>query len=171
MPESLNACHFDWRPYGGDLRVTPRNQKCHLARIVDARKKIIVDDSFVCGAEPESRGQLSERFKRHSLLRGDLRQGSQLGCSYFGFVKALLVDRGLLRRITIGGNVADPNVIILKYLGAASLLNHVVFGSGAPADDRLLVTPRRVREYPAGTASAFEALVVNEAVDRFQNWP
>jgi hypothetical protein len=61
-------------------------------------------------------------------------------------------------------------VIIRKYSASTLLLDAVVLAMTAPPDDRFLVTPRRKREDPSPSRFAFEALVIDKTVDRFEHW-
>ena len=67
--------------------------------------------------------------------------------------------------LTIRGYLADAQMIVLEDLKSTLFLDLVMNAKGAPADNGLLVTPSRQRQYPPLGALAAEALIVDEAVD------
>src|SRR3982074_368966 len=60
-------------------------------------------------------------------------------------------------------------MIILKDVVAPALLSLVVSGDGAPSHNGLFVSPCGMRQDPPWPTRAFEALVVDEPVDAFQD--
>src|SRR5262249_34450584 len=107
--------------------------------------------------------------ERTALRWRNLGEGRKLCRPDLGFIEALFADRHVLWRMGVGGHVADSQMIIAKNLCAALLLDHVVLADGAPADNRFFVAPRRVGKDPARAGRALEPLVVDEAVDLFQD--
>jgi hypothetical protein len=59
-------------------------------------------------------------------------------------------------------------MVVLEHLIPTALLSIVMLSHGPPSHD-LLVAPGGVREDPSGTTDALEALVVDEAIDSFQD--
>jgi len=57
----------------------------------------------------------------------------------------------------------------LEHLEPAFGLHDMVFGLSAPAHHGFLVAPGRMRQHPSGSELALEALIVDEAVDLFQD--
>src|SRR5665213_1262154 len=66
-----------------------------------------------------------------------------LGGADFSYIEALLAQLLSTGDIVVRDNLADAQMIILEDLEPPLLLDLVMGAEGAPADNRLLVAPRR----------------------------
>src|SRR5882724_5574723 len=169
MAQRLDAVDLSWCPETAGLGVRPGHQQRHLAGIVDARPYIMLGDRAVRQMEAEMRRH--QTGLRRAVARRDLGEGDELGLAYLGLVKAALQDRRFPRRIGIGGDVADAQMVIPKDLEASLGLHDMVLALGAPAHDGLFIAPRRMRQHPTWPQLALETLVVDEAIDGLQDRP
>src|SRR4029078_7614647 len=97
-----------------------------------------------------------------------LHRASRRGPAALSRVRPLFVEGMAFGGMRVLRQLADPQVVIEKYVGAAFLLDLVMPHAGAPADDRLLVAPIRQRQDPSLAGQAPVADVVDEAVDLLQ---
>src|ERR1700730_11489973 len=98
-------------------------------------------------------------------LWGDFRECNELSMSDFSLIKTLLADRRFRGWISVRNHLPDPEAVVFEYLVSSFFLHDMMFGLSSPADNRLFVTPGRMRKYPSRPQLAFEALVVDEAVN------
>ena len=166
----LDAVDLPWQPRVSGFGVFPRHQQRQFAGIIDTGVHVILGNGRGASVKPEVAWQpIGLSCKGCVPAWRDLGECYDLCDSHFRFIKAPPLDWRFLGRSGIGEDIANPQVIILENLESALLLHGVVLGLSAPAHDRFLVTPGRMRQYPSRPELAFEALVVDEAIDCFED--
>ena len=112
--------------------------------------------------------QIRLQWRSPRPVRRDLGKGDQLCRADLGLVEASFEDRRLLGGVGIGGDIADPQMVVGK-------ISKRPFPGSRGARPRCASAPptfRRARSNATATspaAAAFKSLVVDEAVDGFQD--
>src|SRR6516164_3116095 len=149
------------------LGIAPSHQQQQLSRIVDALENLTVDKSLDVSVEAKRcRQMLRCDFRLVAVRRSELGDRDRLRHRVRRLVEALLDDANAARRIAVVGHLANAQMVLLEDFEPPLFLDAVMLTLRAPAHYGLLITPCRQRQQAAFRPGAFEALVVDETVDR-----
>src|SRR5580704_12981002 len=116
--------------------IAPGGQKSLFSLCVDARKDLVVDQSGVRAIELQQIWQAAAaEDARRDRTRFYFGERQEFRAADFGFVKALLDDGCSDRRRRVGNDLANTQVVVLKYVVTPALLGFVVLGDCSPSHD------------------------------------
>src|SRR5215471_73991 len=163
----------NWRgraPRSCPCDVAPSRNQHELSGMVEASKRVLLDQALRIGAQIETRAQRVQS-RRTQLLHHQFGERNHLRLTRLGRIETLLHDRKPFGRRRIRDYLADAQVIVLEYFEAPLFLHGLVVTLRAPADHGLFVAPGRERQNARWPSLAREAVNVDEAVNTLELGP